>query len=166
MRGLTLCLANIWRVAGRCASRPQHQRRVCAPCIHARCGNQDLAQAPAQRPQSIHHDDGFVCRFDECGQGCEILSGREQDRPQTVPSEKHEAAVERPKPLWLFGLGGGRWRTRTSDLVHVKQIQPWTAGDYTGHSSEIVDLRGPSRTRWPLRISKRTRGATQRTARP
>src|ERR1700730_15806197 len=47
--------------------------------------------------------------------GCEMLSGIEQDRPQTVPSEKHEAAVERPKPLWLCCLDGGRWRTRTSE---------------------------------------------------
>jgi hypothetical protein len=36
-----------------------------------------------------------------------MLLGREQDRPQTVPSEKPEAAVERRKPLWLCGLDGG-----------------------------------------------------------
>ena len=77
-----------------------------------------------------------------------MLSGREQDRPQTVPSEKREAAVERLKPLWLCGLDGGRWRTRTSDLVRVKQILTWTARDYTGLSQEIMDLAGPSGTGW------------------
>jgi hypothetical protein len=77
-----------------------------------------------------------------------MLSGREQDRPKTVPSEKHEAAVERPKPLWLCWLDGWRWRTRTSYLVRVEQIRTWTARDYTGHSSEIVDLPGPLATRW------------------
>jgi hypothetical protein len=77
-----------------------------------------------------------------------MLSGREQDRPQTVPSGKREAAVERLKPLWLCGLDGGRWRTRTSYLVRVKQIQPWTARDCTGLSSGILDLPGPSGTGW------------------
>ena len=83
-----------------------------------------------------------------------MSSGRKQDRPQTVPSEKPEAAVERPKPLWLCGLNGGRWRTRTSYLVRVKQIQPWTARDYTGHSSEIMDLPGPSGTGWDSQPSQ------------
>ena len=83
-----------------------------------------------------------------------MLSGREQDRPNTVPIEKHQAAVDGPKPLWLCGLDGGRYRTRTCDLVRVKQILTWTARDYTGHSSEIVDLAGPSGTRWPSQPSQ------------
>ena len=72
-----------------------------------------------------------------------MSSGREQDRPQTVPSEKREAAVERPKPLWLCGLGGGRWRTRTSYLVRVKQIRTWTARDYTGLSQKSWTWQDP-----------------------
>ncbi len=49
-----------------------------------------------------------------------MSSGREQDRPQTVPGEKPETTVERLKPLWLCDLRGGRWRTRTSYLVRLK----------------------------------------------
>src|ERR1700682_708324 len=44
-----------------------------------------------------------------------MWSGRKQDRPKTVPNEKPEAAVWRPKPLWLCGLDGWHWRTRTSE---------------------------------------------------
>src|ERR1700676_5458749 len=68
--------------------------------------------------------------------------------PPNRPKRKTEAADERPKPLWLCGLDGGRWRTRTSDLVRVKQIQSWTARDYTGLSQEIVDLAVPAGTGW------------------
>ena len=46
--------------------------------------------------------------------------------------------------------GGGRYWTRTSDLVRVKQSQRWTAMDCTRLSSGIVDLPGPARTRLAL----------------
>jgi hypothetical protein len=140
MRGLTLCLANIWRVAGRCASRPQHQRRVCAICIHARCGNQDLAQAPAQRPESIHHDDGFVCRFDECGQDAKCCPAENKTAPKPSQSEKPEAAIERSKPLWLCCLGGGRWRTRTSE---PRACEADPALDCRGLHGTFLRNRGP-----------------------
>jgi hypothetical protein len=44
--------------------------------------------------------------------------------------------------------------TRTSDLMRVKQIPPWTGSDYMGHSSEIVDLPGPSGTGWDSQPSQ------------
>ena len=71
-----------------------------------------------------------------------MWSGRKQDRSKTVPNEKREAAVERLKPLWLCGLDGGRWRTRTSYLVRVKQIDV----DCKGLQGTFLRNRGPART--------------------
>ena len=72
-----------------------------------------------------------------------MLSGREQDRPKTVPSEKHEAAVERLKPLWLCGLDGGRWRTRTSE---PRACEADPAVDCKGLHGTFLRNRGPART--------------------
>jgi hypothetical protein len=54
-----------------------------------------------------------------------MSSGRRQDRPQTVPSEKRETVVKRLKPLWLCGLGGGAGGLEPPNLVRVKHaLQP------------------------------------------
>jgi hypothetical protein len=50
------------------------------------------------------------------------------------------------KALWICGLGGGRYRTRTYDLVRVKQFQSKTGVDWSGISQEFWtsrDCRGP-----------------------
>ena len=79
---------------------------------------------------------------------------RKQDRPQTVPSGKREAAVELTETIVAVWFRVGAGGLEPPNLVRVKQIQAWTGGDYTGHSSEIVDLSGPSRTGWDSQPSQ------------
>src|SRR5580704_6887385 len=72
--------------------------------------------------------------------------------PKPSPSEKHEAAVWRLKPLWLCGLGGGRWRTRTSE---PRACEANPAVDWRGHQQtllENLDLAGLKWTRHPRKL--------------
>jgi hypothetical protein len=95
-------------------------------------------------------DHAVVGRFDERGQDAKCSPAEHK----TAPSGKREAAVELTETIVAVWFRVGAGGLEPPKLVRVKQIQAWTALDYTGHSSGILDLRGPSRTRWDSQPSQ------------
>jgi hypothetical protein len=135
----------------RARSRPRRRLRAVLDCARACRVLRDISKRTARG--FVHRDlkvlelrapdHRIVGRFDERGQDAKCCRADNKTAPKPSPSEKPEPAVERQKPLWLCGLDGGRWRTRTSE---PRACEADPAVDWKGLHGTFPRNRGLGRT--------------------